>query len=141
MNKDAVDAFKRELKNYKYYKINLEGTLRLIEMNEYLLSNVHGVNPEKEPNGSSGSIAWVETETYDRITKELERLYERRDLRLKQIEYIDDVLTRMNSEIAHICKSIYLNDRSYSSISKELNLSKSSLHEKVEKELQKVLNS
>ena len=42
MNEEAVEAFKRELKNYNYYKLNLEGTLKLIEMNEYLLANVHG---------------------------------------------------------------------------------------------------
>ena len=82
MKKD-VEAFKKELGNYLYYKRNLKGTLELIEINEGLLSNLHAADPSKEP-GSHRS-AWVETDTFRRISDELDRLQQRKELRIKQI--------------------------------------------------------
>lgn len=139
MNKEAVEAFKRELKNYDFYKINLEGTLKLIAYNEYLLENVHGIDPQKEPNGSSGMIPWVETDTYHRIANELERLRNRRDLRIKQIEYIDNILDQLHPNIKKICIEIYKNNVPYAEIASELHVSVGGLHKEIEREIDEIL--
>ena len=139
MNKKAVKAFKKELENYSFYKTNLKGTLELIAYNEYLLQNVHGINPQKEPSHSSGSKQWQETDTYHRIRSELDRLELRRDLRIRQIEYIESILDKLDPETRDVIERIYLKGESYYDISRQKYMSKSALFEKIERKIGRFL--
>lgn len=139
MNEEAVEAFKRELKNYNYYKLNLEGTLKLIEMNEYLLANVHGLNPEKNPDNSGGSSIWVETETYKRISEELDKLEKRRDLRLAQIEHIESIMSLMDDETRRICERIYRDNESQLKVAKEYKKSRQLMIYEIDKKISKIM--
>ena len=132
-----VVAFKKELENYSYYQTNLEGTKRLIEYNEYLLSNVHGLDPSKE--SGNGSSIWVETDAFKRITDELERLYKRKELREAQIEYIESILNKLSQETREACLKIYVEGESYAKVSSERFLSKKGLFSRVERELNNIL--
>lgn len=139
MDKQDVIAFKKELENYSYYKTNLEGTKKLIEYNEYLLSNLHGIDPSREPSGSSGSIPWVETESFRRIADELDRLNKRKVLREAQIEHIENVLNAMDSKIKDICIEIYLDGKSYREVASNRGISSTSLFRTIEEELKEIL--
>ena len=132
-----IDAFKRELENYSYYKINLKGTIKLIKYNEYLLSNVKGIDPSKEPGGSSS--VWVESETFKRISAELDRLYKRRDLRIMQIEHIESILDKLSEETRNACIDIYVRGKTYESISQKYGYSKGGLWYRIKAELNKQL--
>lgn len=136
MKKD-VDAFKKELENYSYYKINLEGTNRMIEYNEYLLSNVRGIDPSKEPVGSSS--IWVESEAFERIAAELDKLYNRRKLRMMQIDYIESVLDKLSEETRQACIDIYVKGQTYVQISDNIHLSKTGLFRRIQSELNKAI--
>ncbi|MBQ6217354.1 MAG: hypothetical protein IJK53_08245 [Erysipelotrichaceae bacterium] len=139
MNKKAVKAFKRELENYNFYKINLQGTLKLIEYNEYLLQNVHGVNPQKEPSHSSGVKQWPETDTYYRIRTELDRLEQRRDLRIRQISYIESILSGLDPETKELIDRIYLLGFGYDFVARSNHVSKTALFNRIERKLAKML--
>jgi len=138
MNKEAVEAFKRELRNYSYYKLNLEGTIKLIDMNEYLLENVHGVDPGKEPSGSSGSVPWVESDSYHRIQNELEKLNSRLKLRISQVNYIESVLDQLDPEIREVCIQIYEYGKSYEEIAYKNHLSVGALYKRIERALRRI---
>ena len=132
-----VNAFKRELENYYYYQINLKGTLELIEFNEYLLTNVRGIDPSKEPNDNH--TIWVESDSFKRISDELDKLYKRRDLRIMQIEYIESILDKLSDETKKACIDIYVKGETYAKISAERFLSKKGLFYRIEKELDEKL--
>ena len=137
MKKD-IEAFKKELTNYNYYKRNLQGTLELIEINEGLLSNVHGLDPSKDHYASH--TVWVETETFKKISDELDRLYKRKSLREAQIEYIDYVLNKISSDMKDACIDIYANGKSYTEIGRKYGYSKSGLWFKIKYELNNALD-
>ena len=136
MKKD-VEAFKKELANYNYYKRNLEGTLELIQINEDLLSNLHGFDPSR-PHFPSHTV-WVETDTFRRISDELERLNKRKVLREAQIEYIEEILSKMTPEMKEACIEIYSNNRSYAEIGRLNHYSKTGLWFRIKSELDKAL--
>ncbi len=136
MKKD-VEAFKRELGNYRYYRLNLEGTMELIEINEYNLSNLHGLDPSKQ-HVSSG-VPWVESEEFKRVSKELAMLYERLELRKKQISYIEYVLGRLSKDTREACLQIYADRKTYSEVSRKMNISRKGLFYRIQKELDRVL--
>ena len=135
--KEDVVAFKKELENYSYYQMNLKGTLELIKYNEYLLSNVRGIDPSKEP--GSSSIEWVDSDAFRRIADELDTLYKRRDLRILQIKYIESVLEKLSEETRQACLDIYVNGETYAKISADKYLSKHALFYRIEKELKNVV--
>lgn len=135
--KTDVDAFKRELENYSYYKLNLQGTIKLINYNEHLLSNLHGLDPSKVSGGSS--LVWVESDAFKRISDELERLNKRKELRLKQIEYIESVLEQLSEETRKACIDIYVEGKTYESISHQYGYSKGGLWYRIKAELNKQL--
>ena len=137
MKKEDVAAFKRELENYSYYKSNLKLTLDMIEYKEYLLSNVKGIDPSKEPGLSN--ITWVESDAFDKIANDLERLNRHRELRIKQIEYIESILDRLAEETRNACIEIYVNGETYARVSNQYYLSKRGLFYRIEKELDGVL--
>lgn len=139
MNKDAVSAFKRELRNYNYYKVNLAGTLKLIDRNEYLLENVHGINPEKEFSFNSNPKAWVESETYHRIREELDRLEKRRDLRIRQIDYIESILSKADADIKNICERIYRDGEDQLIVAKEYKIPRRTMNYNIDRELERIL--
>lgn len=137
MKKD-VEAFKKELANYSYYKKNLEGTEELIEITEGLLSNLHGFDPSKLHYASS--TVWVETETFKRISDELDRLNRRKELRAIQIEHIESILERLTPTIRKACIDIYSNGKSYLEIGRKVGYSKAGLWHRIESELEKAIN-
>ena len=132
-----VAAFKRELENYSYYRENLEGTIRLIEYTEYLLSNVRGIDPSKQHVNSN--CTWVDTDEFRRISDELDRLCRRRDLRIAQIDYIESVLSKLDPDIKDACIEIYVKGKSYSEVSAEKFISGPGLFKQVHNELSEIL--
>ncbi len=133
MKSQDAAAFKNELKNYKYYQKNLEGTMKLIEYNEYLLSNVRGVDPTREP--GQGVKTWVETDEFKRIADELDRLNKRKELRIAQIKYIESVLTDLSEETRNACIDIYINKIPYQKAIHKYGYSKSGLWYRIKAEL------
>ena len=135
MKRQDAAEFKNELKNYKYYQTNLKGTLKLIEYNEYLLSNVRGVDPAREP--VTGSKTWVETDEYKRICDELERLNKHKQMREAQIEHIESVLAELSEQTREACIDIYVNRISYEKAIRKYGYSKSGLWYRIQAELEK----
>lgn len=138
MNKQDIMAFKKELENYSYYKTNLQGTKKLIEYNEYLLENVHGVDPSKAPSGSGGGKVWVETDTYHRISDELERLRNRYALRIAQISYIESILDKLDPETKEMCIAIYVEGETYATTTSGKHITSSGLFKRIERKLSKI---
>lgn len=132
-----VDAFKNELRNYSYYQQNLKGTRKLIAYNEYLLSNVKGLDPSKEAGGSPA--VWVESEQFKRISDELGRLNRHRELREAQIAHIETVMNRLSPEVRKACVEIYVNGKTYHEIAAERFVSMSGLYKQIDKELTIIL--
>ena len=139
MDKRAVKAFKKELENYSFYKINLRGTLDLIDYNVNLLENVHGIDPKKEPSHSTGTKPWQETDSYHRIRLELDRLEARRDLRIRQISYIESVLSKLDAETRRIIEEIYLYGFGYDMVAQRMHISKTALFNRIERRLSRFL--
>ena len=136
MNKD-VDAFKKELGNYSYYRGDLIDISEQIQIFEYKRSNIHGIDPSKEH--SLSGTAWVESEEFRRISDELDKLNARKELRIRQISYIESVLDQMTEEARKACVLIYACKKTYSEVSRELMMSRNALFYRVQKELDEIL--
>ena len=68
--KEKVQAFKNELRNYRYYKNEKKKIKEKINLEYYNLANVKAVNPQKQPGTTNEEYLHEKrNEAYERIAE------------------------------------------------------------------------
>lgn len=120
INKDAVEAYKNELKNMWFYMRMLTDIENDIELVEYDMSGVKGIDYSKEMGGTHNPEATEQRRL--KLIEEYNRLVEKRkEIKDKQ-NSICKVLNAMETEDRNMIIDVVASRRKYRDVCKERNI-------------------
>jgi hypothetical protein len=125
LDKNAVEAYKNELKNLWYYKDIINDLQSKIELIEYEMSGMKGIDYSKE-SGSHNPSA-TEHRRLSLIEK-YNRLIERKKEYIQKEHSICRVLNAMPEEERNLVIEVIADRRKYQDVCDERKINKSTLH-------------
>lgn len=131
---EDVKAFKNELRNYLFYKRKITETLEAIDYHYHLLGGIKGVDPSHTPVHSPKNLDF-EYDVRDKI-ESLNACLKRYEGKKK---YLDSILCQMDEDICKATKSVYVDNRTFTSVCTEHFLSTTGLQKRINKEIAKAL--
>lgn len=136
---DKVEAYKNELKNYKYYQERTKELMLDLDDLWYELSGVKGIRYDKEMSNSYNESLSEQRrlDLLDQIARkesELDRIG-------KQVDYVNKIQQMLPQEIGKACIDIYVNGMSFEKVAVDNNLycAPSTLYYQINRELERVL--
>lgn len=136
MQKDNVRAFKNELRNYRYYVDEVNRIGESIEEIYDRLGGVRGIDPSKEPLHTMPDKD-MEYMLRDKITS-----LEAKKHRLEgEIKRIDKILDKMDSSLRNAVKVVFIDGNTIWSVSYKMNLSPTGLKKRMNRAIEKALET
>lgn len=135
MHRDKIRAFKNELRNYNYYLSQLVSLTNSIEYCFDRLGGVRGIDPSKEPIHSPPN-----KELEYKIRSDIERYEQLKTLTQAKIDYVDEILARMEIDVRMAIKSVYVEGNHIVKTSEKLFISPTGLHKRMNKAIEKALD-
>lgn len=130
-----VRAFKNELRNYTYYLNRIVTLDNSIEFCYDRLSNVTGIDPSKEP------IHGAPNKEYEwKLRDDIEKFEHLKKLTQEKIKYIDDVLTKMDTEIKWAIICVYIDGKQIINICGNIGLSPNGLQKRMNKAIEEAVD-
>lgn len=135
---DKVEAFKNELKCYKYYLQKIKDLDEKIEVNFYEKTGVKGISYDKIPSHPSeeaiANFRLTLIEKGDKLVMERERI-------ANQIKHLEDIVNQMPKTLRNACIQIYVHGRTYIEVVNSGNVywTDAGLFKAIERELNKLL--
>ena len=127
--RENVQAFKNELRNYNYYRKEKNKIKEKINLEYYNLSNLKGVNPNKQPGTTNQEYLHERrNEVYERITelKEKEKEY------AIKIKAIEKILNKIPEKNRKIITELFIEKKDANKICEKYYISKSTLYYRVD---------
>ena len=136
MQSKRVKAFKNELRAYSFNLSRIEALQSLIDIcYSHLPGSVHGLDPSRIP---MSSVPNKELEY--RIRNEIDHHERNKSLTEAKVHYIDEILDQMETSLKQAVISIYVDGNTMESIATKMFLSTNALQNRINKELERVLN-
>lgn len=136
MQKDNVRAFKNELRNYRYYVDEVNRIGESIEEIYDRLGGVRGIDPSKEPLHTMPDKD-MEYMLRDKITS-----LEAKKHRLEgEIKRIDRILEKMEASLRNAVKVVFIDGNTIWSVSYKMNLSPTGLKKRMNRAIEKALET
>lgn len=136
MQKDNVRAFKNELRNYRYYVDEVNRIGESIEEIYDRLGGVRGIDPSKEPLHTMPDKD-MEYMLRDKITS-----LEAKKHRLEgEIKRIDRILEKMETSLRNAVKVVFIDGNTIWSVSYKMNLSPTGLKKRMNRAIEKALET
>lgn len=134
--KEKVQAFKNELRNYRYYKNEKRKIKEKINLEYYNLANVKAVNPQKQPGTTNEEYLHEKrNEAYERIAELKEK---EKEIAIK-IKAIDRVLDKIPEKNRKIITELFIEKKDANKICSLYYISKSTLYYRVDVWIEKSL--
>lgn len=132
---EDVRAFKTDLASYNVKKKQIARLEEQIEECYDQLGGVRAIDPSKEP-----IHAMPNKDVEYAIRDKIERLRAKRERLCGQIEYLDEILERMEPTLKTAVIEIYSNQRKIRALASTMYLSETGLRKRINKEIEKALN-
>lgn len=127
--KEKVQAFKNELRNYRYYKNEKKKIKEKINLEYYNLANVKAVNPQKQPGTTNEEYLHEKrNEAYERIAELKEK---EKEIAIK-IKAIDRVLDKIPEKNRKIITELFIEKKDANKICEKNFISKSTLYYRID---------
>lgn len=127
--KEKVQAFKNELRNYRYYKNEKKKIKEKINLEYYNLANVKAVNPQKQPGTTNEEYLHEKrNEAYERIAELKEK---EKEIAIK-IKAIDRVLDNIPEKNRKIITELFIEKKDANKICEKNFISKSTLYYRID---------
>ena len=131
-----VKAFKNELRAYEFNLSRIEALQSLIDIcYSHLPGSVHGLDPSKIPMNPAPN-----KDLEYRIRNEIDRHERNKALTEAKVKYCDDILIQMETELRHAVKRIYIHGDTMESVARKMYLSTNALQNRINREMERVLN-
>ena len=134
MQSEDIKAFKNELRNYNY---NLSRIITLKNSIEYCydrLGGVRAIDTSKEPIHSPPN-----KELEYKLRDDIERYRHLKALYEAKVEYVDEILAKMETEIRTAIISVYVEGRKVMHIANKMYLSHNGLQKRMNRAIEKAL--
>lgn len=136
--KRDIEAFKNELKNFKYYIAEINNLKKEIDLLEYEARNVKGIDYSKQSSHNCNEHA-IAMKRLQQVEEMEELLQEKNECEM-MVRRIARRLNKLNDDDRKLLIDVIANKKKYRAVCKELNLNNtSSLFNKINDIIQNVL--
>lgn len=135
MTKVEIDEFKDEMKYYAWLKYSIELMSNKLEVLEYDMSGVKGVDYEKEKASSSDE---AKAERRLNLIEEYNELLSKIDEYQKRLDRLDEVLDKMTFYEKQMFLQIYEERLSYQEVANRFYISKAGLFYRMNRVLERI---
>lgn len=129
-----VKAFKNELRNYRYYQERVRSLTDSIEECYYQLSGLKGVDPSRIPMHTAPNL-----EFQYKIRDSISRYEAERSRLASEIEYVDEILSRIETSLKQAVINVYINGESIEAIANQMFLSHNGLYKRMNQAIKEAL--
>ena len=131
---EEVRAFKTDLASYNVKKREIARLEEQIENCYEQLGGVRGIDPSKEP-----THAMPNKDVEYAIRDKIERIRTKKDRLCDQINYLDEILDKIETALKTAVIEVYANGRKIRSLAAEMYLSETGLRKRMNKAIEKAL--
>lgn len=132
MNDKQITHFKNMLRSMRFYEENIEALQDEIEIIQYQMNGVKGVNLEGVRGTGERTFNYALLEKKDYLKREKEAY----EILLKKIQ---NVFKQLNEETKDALIDIYVENLTYDVVAEKYNYSKHGIFNKIHSELRKVI--
>lgn len=135
MQSQQVKAFKNELRNYNYYLSRVTTLKNSIQFCYDRLGGLRAIDVSKEPTHSPPNKDYEyklrdDIESYEQLLRHTQA----------QINYLDEILSRIENELRNAIKSIYIEGKQMRYVAMTLYISHGGLQKRIDKAIEKALD-